>query len=173
MKHEFIISKNGYVLKPLELHDIDSLRILRNKDQNRICFLYSEIISEEQQRKWYEGYLEKDGDYMFAIFKENRPDDFLGAAAIYNFNNENNSAEFGRIVLDKTKLTGSGIGTLVTNEICNFSFKQFNLNEIVLEVFEDNVAAVKTYEKVGFKKILASVCGDRTLLKMSFINKKL
>lgn len=173
MKHEFIISKNGYILKPLELKDIEALRVLRNKDQNRTCFLYSEIISEEQQQKWYKGYLEKAGDYMFAIFKENRPDDFLGALAIYNFNNENNSAEFGRIVLDKTKLTGSGIGTLVTSEICNFSFKQFNLNEILLEVFEDNIAAVKTYEKVGFKIVSSDILGNRTLLKMSLKNKKL
>lgn len=173
MKHEFIISKNGYILKPLELHYIDSLRLLRNKDHNRSCFLYSEIISEEQQRKWYEGYLEKAGDYMFAIFKENRLDEFLGAVAIYNFNNKNNSAEFGRIVLDKTKLTERGIGMLVTSEVCNFAFKQFNLSEIILEVFEDNIAAFKTYEKVGFKIVSSDILGNRTLLKMSLKNKNL
>lgn len=173
MKHKFIISKNGYILRPLEFKDIEFLRALRNKEQNRYCFLYGEIISEEQQQKWYKAYLEKSGDYMFAIFKENTLDQFLGAVAIYNFNNENNSAEFGRIVLDKIKLTESGVGTLVTSEVCNFSFKQFNLSEIVLEVFEDNIPAVKTYEKVGFKIVSSDILGNRTLLKMSLKNKKL
>ena len=171
MKHEFTIFKNGYILKPLELEDIESLRVLRNKDKNRICFLYNEVISEEQQKEWYKRYLEKPEDYMFSIFKEDEACDFLGSAAIYNFNHEYNSAEFGRIVLDKTKLKESGLGTLVTSEVCNFAFNEFNLSQVILEVFEDNVAALKIYKKVGFEVISNSIHGNRTLLKMSLANK--
>lgn len=170
MEHRFEIYKEGIILKPLGYKDIELLRVLRNKNENRNCFLYSDIISKEQQEAWYQNYLKKTGDYMFSIFKENKLDEFLGAVAIYNFDEEDNSAEFGRIILDKSKINEKGIGSIVTKIFCDFVFKNFSLEEIKLEVFKDNIAALKTYEKVGFEKKHEFKEKGRILVKMSLKN---
>ena len=54
MFHNLINHFEDIVLQPLEEKDIENLRLLRNKDENRRCFLYQEIISKENQKKWYE-----------------------------------------------------------------------------------------------------------------------
>lgn len=173
MKHNFIIKEQGYCLKALSCDFVEKLRILRNKDENRKCFLYNQIITEEEQIKWFNNYLKKKDDYMFAIFKEDNQDIFLGAVAIYNFDFHSKKAEFGRIVLDKDIISEKGVGAIITKAICDFAFKNFNISEVYLEVFEENIAAVKTYEKVGFRKISVNMNGNKTLLKMSLINKNL
>ena len=171
LKHKFTISQNGYIIKSLEIEDIESLRVLRNKYENRKCFLYNQIITEEEQINWFNNYLKKKDDYMFAIFKEDNQDIFLGAVAIYNFDFNSKKAEFGRIVLDKDIISEKGVGAIITKAICDFAFKNFNISEVYLEVFEENIAAVRTYEKVGFRKISVNMHGNKTLLKMSLANK--
>ena len=43
-----------------------------------------------------------------------------------------------------------GIGTEATSLICKYGFEQLGLNKIFLKTNEDNHAARRVYEKVGF-----------------------
>ena len=56
------------VLKSLEQKNIEDLRILRNKKENRKCFIYQNEITREEQEKWYKNYLKKENDIMFSAF---------------------------------------------------------------------------------------------------------
>ncbi|MFH4963379.1 GNAT family N-acetyltransferase [Gaetbulibacter sp. M235] len=46
---------------------------------------------------------------------------------------------------------GQGLNKLIINELLNWC-KERSVFEIRLDVYDDNIAAIKAYEKVGFKK---------------------
>lgn len=150
MRHEFKGDFNNIILKPLLLEDIESLRILRNKDENRKCFLYQEIISQEEQEKWYKKYLEKESDIMFSAYLKDDVENPIGYVALYDIDENINSCEFGRILVNKEKINEKGIGFQITKCCCDIAFEKLGLKKIHLEVFHDNIPALKTYLKVGF-----------------------
>jgi len=53
----------------------------------------------------------------------------------------------------RPEFRGKGVNKLVVDELRQWSVSK-GLNEIRLTVYEDNIAAIKAYEKVGFKKHL-------------------
>ncbi len=149
MFHNLINHFEDIVLQPLEEKDIENLRLLRNKDENRRCFLYQEIISKENQKKWYEKYLEVETDIMFSAYLKNE-ENIIGYVALYNIDKSKKSCEFGRILVDKSKISQKGIGFQITKCLCEIGFQKLGVDMIYLEVFSDNIPALKTYEKAGF-----------------------
>lgn len=147
MKHPFTCTDGDIELRPLSAKDSELYRQLRNQEHNRSCFLFSGTITKEGQQQWYENYLKKPNDYMFSIY--NQKGQFLGGAALYDI--AETSAEFGRILIDKTAAGKKGIGCQTLLLLCDFARKQLGLKALHLEVFKDNLPAVKTYEKVGFQ----------------------
>ncbi len=134
-------------LRPLTLEDAQRLRELRNKNSSK--FFDSSQITEEAQTKWYECYLAKENDYMFSVLllPEKR---WVGAVSIYQVNHTERSGEFGRLVIDRDAANERGLGLDATLAACQFAFEQLSLKTICLEVYEDNVPAVRTYQKAGF-----------------------
>lgn len=58
------------------------------------------------------------------------------------------------IAIGEKKYWGKGIGTAVIKKSCYWFFKKFfRENCLELEVLPDNIRAIKSYEKSGFKKI--------------------
>ncbi|MEM6316848.1 MAG: GNAT family N-acetyltransferase [Bacteroidota bacterium] len=51
---------------------------------------------------------------------------------------------------------GRGINQLLTQELLNWA-KARNLSEIRLTVYDDNLPAVRAYEKAGFKKLITEM----------------
>ena len=51
--------------------DQENLRIWKNN--NRTSFFYQEIIQPEQQSKWFEGYQDREDDYMFMVEEDGYP----------------------------------------------------------------------------------------------------
>ena len=47
---------------------------------------------------------------------------------------------------------GKGYGTDAMRTLCRFAFRQANLQRIELLVYETNPAAIRSYEKVGFRR---------------------
>lgn len=148
MLHNLSDTARRVVLRPLQHRDVEALRILRNGE--RKWFIYSEEIDQKTQQLWFKNYLQTENDYMFSVSEVQRPDLFIGAVALYNFNNEEKTCEFGRIVINSDTATERGLGLDTTVCACKIGFKQLGLQKIVLEVFSNNIRAVKTYQKAGF-----------------------
>ena len=51
---------------------------------------------------------------------------------------------------------GQGVNKLIIEKLIDWS-REKGLNEIRLQVYSDNLPAIKAYEKVGFKKILTEM----------------
>lgn len=145
MKHNYQLKRDCLVLYPLEERDIEKMRLLRNNC--REAFVYSDEISCEEQIDWYQKYLQKDDDIMFSVLCRGK---WVGAVALYNLHGT--SAEFGRLMIDQKAAGKKGLGADVTRCVCEIAFQQMGMDRIRLEVYADNIPAMKTYLKVGFSQ---------------------
>lgn len=144
MKHAYFTRCRDLVLRPMEEPDIENIRLLRNRNRN--WFVYSEEITPEVQKAWYQRYLEQEGDYQFSAFYR---EVWVGAAALYDV--ADGQAEFGRLLVDRAAADRGGLGTEITSALCRLGFEQLMLKAIRLEVYTDNVPAQITYLKAGFR----------------------
>lgn len=156
MIHSHRYEYGRVILMPLERNDIEKLRILRNKE--REYFLFKGEIDEEAQRKWYESYLENERDIMFRISHRDKPDEFIGAIAVYNIDYDSRVAEVGRTVVDKEKNNEPGIGLDATKGICLFAFTVLGIERIVASILKSNERILRTDTRAGF--YISGICGD-------------
>ncbi|MCG3733166.1 GNAT family N-acetyltransferase [Vibrio cincinnatiensis] len=56
---------DSFCLRSITVSDLENLRQWKNKHRN--SFFYKEIITVEQQNKWFDSYLKDDKDYMFTV----------------------------------------------------------------------------------------------------------
>ena len=137
-------------LRPIQQSDIETLRLWRNQAAIRRWFVYSGIISAEQQQIWWEKYAAVSDEVMFML--ETLPNNLpIGAVSLYKII-PGSSAEFGRLMIGSLAAQGQGFAVAAVCLVTEFGFKTFQLNNIYLEVFPDNISAIKVYEKAGFSK---------------------
>lgn len=149
MKRKFKqIIKDNFLLRTIEERDIDYLRNLRN--ENRRFFLYSQEITKQDQQQWYEKYKKNPNDYMFVLCKIDNDQQVFGTVAFYDIDNARKQCEFGRIMIDHKRLAIHGMGQVLATTIKQIARDEFDIRIMRLEVFEDNIPAIKTYLKSGF-----------------------
>jgi RimJ/RimL family protein N-acetyltransferase len=78
---------------------------------------------------------------------DNENNQGIGHAEIYL---SPNSAKIGRILIGDKKHRGKGLGQQIVRLLLDFSFTDFNILFVELNVFDWNTAAIKCYEKAGF-----------------------
>ena len=145
MNHHYIVKYGDIILRPIRKKDIEKVRKLRN--EYRFFFIHTDLISPEQQEKWYLSYLKKNNDFMFVIESENN--DFLGTIALYHVNYETYTAEFGRIMTRKVFNAPKRVGTKAIIGLLIFAKEVLHLREVNCCVLKDNFAK-KIYEQIGF-----------------------
>ena len=148
MNHSYRIQYKRVLLRPLKEQDIEELRVLRNK--NRAFFVDSRYISPDQQKTWFQQYLEKENDVMFAVELTDHPDEFIGAIALYNMRPQTKTMEFGRTLIDKEKAPEKNIGTEAVIAVCRAAFENLKAETVTAEVLKGNEQACRAYAKAGF-----------------------
>lgn len=73
----------------------------------------------------------------------------VGNCGFHNLDWRNRSVELGLFIGEK-QLWGQGYGSDVLRLLLRHGFNTLNLNRIYLQVFENNLGAIRSYEKVGF-----------------------
>jgi len=79
----------------------------------------------------------------------NSNDDIIAMGGITKINSIDKNGELYLFV--NPLFHGKGIGSKATKWIVNYGFLKLNLNKIYLVTNEDNIAAYKIYENLGFK----------------------
>jgi RimJ/RimL family protein N-acetyltransferase len=80
-----------------------------------------------------------------------REDDRLvGLCGLHEIDARNHHAEMGLVIGDPADW-GRGLGADAARLMVGYGFDTVNLNRIWLEVYEDNPAARRIYERLGFK----------------------
>lgn len=162
MSYNIAINDSIYIRELLK-DDIEVLRILRNRSINRKNFIYQKEISYESQQIWFNSYLKNFQDYMYSVVRKS-DNSIIGFAAIYDINN--GEAEFGRLIVDKDKYNQSGLGKFILKYLINIARDEFHLQKLKLEVFADNIPALKIYEQCGFIEYDRTSLDNRILIKM-------
>ncbi len=77
--------------------------------------------------------------------------ELIGTIALTDFTEDGRFATL-RILIGESAYWGRGYGTSAVRLIAQYGFDVLGLHEIVLGVFDFNERAVRSYEKVGFRK---------------------
>lgn len=166
--YEEEIIDNDMKLSPIEKKDIEMIRLWRNIESYQKTFIHTSLISHEAQLSWYESYKKDIHDRMFMIKMNNRP---VGVISLYNIDYKKGEAEFGRLLIGDLSYRGQNIGFKATRALCEYGFSKLGLQTIKLEVFKDNVHAIKVYEKTGFKISGERSIDNKTLLLMTLVKR--
>ena len=136
----------GPRLRAIGAGDLEDLRTWKNRD--RQYFFFREIISPEQQARWFAGYLDRPDDYMFVAEAPRQPDEppfgCMGLRLVGEYVDVYN-------VIRGRRLEGEGVRMADAFALmCSFalSFER----AITLMVLKDN-PAVAWYERRGFARV--------------------
>ncbi len=105
-------------------------------------------ITDDIELDWIRKVMKEENSKRFAICLK-RNDKYLGNVQLTNI--KDGVAEF-HIFIGEKKYWGKGIATEATKQILGIAKYKLNLNEVYLFVKSENIAAVKAYQKIGFKK---------------------
>lgn len=167
--YEEKIYYDDITLNPIEVQDIEIIRLWRNEENYKNTFINTNSISSEDQLKWYKKYKENIEDRMFTIVYNNTK---IGTISLYNINYQNKRAEVGRLLIGDLNSRGNGIGLKAIDAICKYGFNRLGLSKITLEVFEDNIYARNVDNKAGFQMVGQRNIDERTLILMELIKKE-
>ena len=148
MKHNYNIKYKRIELKPMSLMESEIYRKMRNKESVRKWFKSKEIISKEAQEQWYKEYVGRNNDIMFSIFS--KEGELVGGVSVYDIDQNKKEAEFGRLLIECKSTEQKGMGVEAAEAISIIAKKELDLQILRLEVYEDNLAAIKTYLRSGF-----------------------
>ncbi|MBR3158380.1 MAG: GNAT family N-acetyltransferase [Atopobiaceae bacterium] len=164
MRHTYTATIADISLVPLDEKTSELYRQLRNLDENRAFFFDSRRIDAQQQRDWFSKYVGKSSEVMFAILDENNQ--FVGCNALYSIDRVEGVAEYGRLLIDRS-YSGKGHGLKATRAALCIAKRDLGLRLVNLEVYSDNLSAVKTYVRAGFVVVGESQMKDgKSMLRM-------
>lgn len=122
---------------------MNELRVTRTLAQSRRPMTF------DMELAWLDGALVS-GDAVFTIYERSsgRP---IGNAGLHDIHSVNATAEFG-IVIGEPDAWGKGYGTEATRLMLAYGFDVLGLYNIRLNVYSNNLRAIRAYERAGFKR---------------------
>ncbi len=148
MKKTQIQGENIY-LKQLDLSGATSeyCAWLNDKEVNK--YLETRKITIDELRKYIQEKNENSNCLLLGIFYKTN-NKHIGNIKLEPIDYQKKKAEIGILIGDKS-YWGKGIGTEATNLLTSHAFNILNLDEISLVVISENKAAIRVYQKSGFK----------------------
>ncbi len=127
------------------------LRWINDFEVTRTLDLPMRPFPLEFEETWYQRMTQSDRDLAFTVYdrKTLRP---IGNAGLHQIDHQQRTAEFGMAIGEK-EFWGKGYGTETTSLLLAYGFRNLGLHNIMLRVFANNSAAIRAYEKAGFRRI--------------------
>lgn len=139
-------------LREICLNDLPIINKWRN-DPDLVSNLVApfRFINFETDKNWFDNYMRNRGENIRCVICLTEcPEEIVGSIGLLNIDSVNLKADFYIQIGDAQK-RGKGIGSEATIQILRHAFMSCNLNRVQLTVLETNKAALKLYEKCGFK----------------------
>lgn len=112
-------------------------------------YLETKSATSQELKNYIKEKLADDNCLFFGIFMK-IDNKHIGNLKLELIDWQKKSADFGILIGDKN-YWGQGLATEATKLIVDFAFNKLNLEILKLGVIADNLAALKVYEKIGFK----------------------
>lgn len=138
-------------LRAYEREDLDSVMSWVNDPEvTRTLASFPFPMSRGQEAEWLERAAMGEGDdKVFAI--ETKEGEYLEGLGFHKIDWKNRNLELG-IVVGKKEQWNRGYATDAILVALDLAFNRLNMHKVYLRVFDYNKAAIRCYEKCGFKK---------------------
>ncbi|WMJ75735.1 MULTISPECIES: GNAT family N-acetyltransferase [unclassified Sedimentibacter] len=120
--------------------DIDTIMELENHKDNR-NFVWKGTYKEHKEEI-------KNSDFFLFVVKQKEDSETVGFCLIH-LDNKSRRFELRRFVISKKRM---GYGSEVITGLFKFAFENLKMNKFWLDVYPDNSAGIKLYEKVGMHR---------------------
>lgn len=163
-------------LRPMTKEDTDLIIAWRNQEAVRTHFIYQELFTRQSHEHWIETMIDT-GRAVQMIICEKETGKPLGSVYVRDIDNKHHKGEYG-IFIGEEEARGKGAGTQAAKLMIQYAFEELKLHRLFLRVFADNLSAVKSYEKAGFKQeayLRDDVCIDgkyRDMILMAVIREE-
>ena len=108
-------------------------------------------LSQMDEERWFENMLKSPKDeHPFVIeVKSGEGWERVGNCSVFSINWRNRSAEIG-IFIGEKRYWNQGYGTETMRLLLRHGFNTLNLHRLFLRVYENNLRAIRAYERSGF-----------------------
>lgn len=106
-------------------------------------------VAELSHESWFSRIVNNKDNVIFGIVL-NEADKLIGSCQLHSIHPVHRSAEL-QIRIGEVSERGKGYGTDAVRLLQQFAFEDLNLHRVFLTVKANNIAALKIYEKCGFK----------------------
>ena len=147
---QYVDGEAGIYLRRMSPEDTDLIIKWRNSDSVRKNFIYQAPFTREGHENWIRTMIDtgRAVQMMICGSGEGTP---LGSVYIRDIDRTHNKAEYG-IFIGEAAARGRGTGTAAAGLMLRYCFEEEGLHRIYLRALADNVQAVRSYEKAGFRK---------------------
>lgn len=138
-------------LRAIERSDIPRFVTWLNDPEVTEGLLLYLPMSQAQEEQWFETILKKPPSEHPLAIEINTPSGWTpaGNCGFHSIDWRNRSGEVG-IFIGEKKFWNQGFGFEVMRLLLRHGFNTLNLNRIYLQVFDNNLGAIRAYEKAGF-----------------------
>jgi diamine N-acetyltransferase len=141
-------------LGPLRKELIPTYARWVNDPETRRGLLYGGLLTMEAEEEWYEAASRAgagvDPEAAHFTIYDRRDDAPVGVLSLERISHRFGRAELG-IVLGERR--GQGIGTDAVRLALDWAFNHLGLHNVMLETDDWNTAALRAYEKAGFREL--------------------
>lgn len=142
---------NDVILRMPEPRDVKCLYSFRNNlETTRLLGGFARGYSEADLIEWVECHRSRKDEVLWVI-ADRQNDKCLGHAGLYQLDHRVRCAEYAILIGDQA-LRGKGLGGRVSRAVLQYGFEELNLNRVELSVLAVHDAALKLYEKLGFRR---------------------
>lgn len=136
-------------LRPITINDTEMILNWRNSDAVKQFFIRQEDITVEEHLYWLEELVSsgKVCQFIICVKNEDKP---IGSVYLQKIDTVNGDAEYG-IFIGETSALGKGYGTEAGRLMLKYGFEKLNLKTIYLRVYADNIRAIRSYLRIGFR----------------------
>lgn len=137
-------------LKFLEIEEkhLEMIRKWRNSPEVSKYMYSDNIISQEDQKKWFQKIKNDPTSRHWLINFEGIN---IGVVSLTNISFTLNSCSWG-FYLGESDLRGKGIGKKMMAGICEYVFEELKLNKLMAQIFKFNERTIYVHEKFGFRR---------------------
>lgn len=164
-------TKFGITFKPLSEANLEMVRIWRNSDDVRVYMQYQEIISKENQLKWFQE-LDKSKNFYFVAYENGFP---FGLYNVKDVDFEKKTCEPG-VFLKSKEFWEGGLAMRGSLAIGDFIFKKLNLEALIIHVLKNNEKVLAYNKKMGYQILnedSESISYELTLKRDEFYENKI
>lgn len=137
------------MIRPLKISDADFSWRWRNDPEiwKLTGRTWQRFVTREMEKNWISKVIKNTNERRFAICVGDN-EQYVGNVQLTDIENE--KAQFHIFVGDKSKW-GKGIGTQATKLLLEYAFAKLKLQTVYLIVNMKNQAAIRSYQKSGFR----------------------